>query len=416
MKKILKSILINIFGLTLISGCNNSSTSTNTSTQNNTNSIKTSSIHSVSEQSSSKSDSSIIDNDKKEIININLNYSENIKYEYFIGEKLDLTNVTINVTYLSGNSQTIDVEENMVTLLDASVNLETDMNSAGYKMVIITYGGYEVSYLIEVIDKDAPIDKITPIIIFDFDAGTEFIIGSDIVPGVSLYPSDLDYEITYSSDLTGYNSEEYPTVAGTYSMVVSIEGNEEYNSKIAWRWFTLVANNDDNNPIEKQTPTITFNYTGGTTFVIGSDKRPTVTVSEGADYEITYSSDSTGYNSSEYPTEPGTYSLVVTVNENDLYTYKKVWLWFKLVSQDKEVPKVTFNYNAGDTFSLSSDERPTVTVSEGADYEITYSSETTGYNSTEYPTEPGDYSLVVTISENEQYNSSIVWLYFKLVQ
>ena len=64
--------------------------------------------------------------------------------------------------------------------------------------------------------------------------------------------------------------------------------------------------------------------------MIGSSDRPTVTVSEGADYVITYESES-GYNSTEFPTEPGAYSLVVTVNENEVYKASKQWLWFRLV-------------------------------------------------------------------------------------
>ena len=58
-------------------------------------------------------------------------------------------------------------------------------------------------------------------------------------------------------------------------------------------------------------------------YYIGGAERPTVTVSEGADYVITYESES-GYNSTEFPTEPGTYSLVVTVNENDLFKADKI--------------------------------------------------------------------------------------------
>ena len=396
--KVLESLIC----FSILCGCSffNNNESTQISSSNN----QTTSL--IESSTSSKNFSGSTNIGVNEVINISLNYVENIKYEYFLGEELDLSNVSINVLYEDGKVETINVTKDMIKLMDSSINQETTMNSQGYKMVVINYKNLETSYLIHVIDNNAPIDKTDPLVVFNFEAGAKFKIGSTEVPTVSVLPNDLDYEITYSSEESGYNSKEYPTIPGTYSLVVSFEGNDLYNSINTWRWFVLVG--------EKETATITFNYSGGDTFVIGASERPTVTVSEGADYEITYSSEESGYNSEEYPSTPGTYALVVTVNENELFAADKKWLWFRLVSNEKSVPEIVFNYNAGKTFYLSSLERPTVTVSEGADYVITYSSDTTGYNSTQFPTEAGVYSLVVTVNENDLFNADKKWRWFRL--
>lgn len=324
MKKILKIYLTSLLSIMFIGGCTNTNTNTNTSSSNNN--VSSTSNNLISESSTSSSSitsTSSISVEKKKVNSISINYVSNMKYEYMIGEELDLSNVTINVIYDNNENETINVTLDMVQLIDSSINQVTDMNSSGYKMVIISYEGCETSYLIEVIDPNAPIDKIDPLVVFDFDAGTQFTVGSDVVPGVTIYPNDLEYKVTYSSDESGYDSEEFPSASGTYSMVINVIGNDKYNSLITWRWFILAG--------EKEAPVITFNYTGGTTFSLSSTDRPTVTVSEGADYTITYSSDTTGYDSEEFPTEPGTYSLVVVVTENEKYSYAKKWLWFRLV-------------------------------------------------------------------------------------
>ena len=115
-------------------------------------------------------------------------------------------------------------------------------------------------------------------------------------------------------------SNECPTEPGTYAMVVKVTGNTDYNNKTAWVVFTLVADSG-NTPNEKKNPEIVFNYEAGKTFYIGGEEKPTAPVSEGADYEFRYSSDESGYDSTEFPTVAGTYSLVVTVTENDTYNY-----------------------------------------------------------------------------------------------
>lgn len=411
MKKIFNLLINGLLSMVLLSSCANSNSSLTSKNKTPVSSENVISNSSSSNDKITSSSSIVVD----KVVSISLNYNDNIKYDYFLNEELDLENVTINVIYESKETKIINVTKDMIKLMDISINQETNMNSVGYKMVIISYEGQEVSYLIHVIDKDAPFDKIDPVVKFNFEAGAVFYLGTDIVPTVDILPNDIDYTITYSSEISGYNSEEYPTKPGTYSMVVKYDGNERYNSINVWRYFYLKG--------EKETPEITFNYTGGTTFIIGSDLKPTANVSEGAKYTITYSSETTGYNSEEYPVEPGTYALVITVEEDENFYYAKQWLWFRLVSNEKQNAIVTFSYNPGAVFSLSLTDRPMVTISEGADYTIHFSCEAKQLKGETYifntfeELEPGyNYSLVVSIKENNLFNADEKWCWFKLVE
>ena len=317
--KTFKLLLLSTLGMSIISGCDLSTTN---SSPTNNNSTPTTSTNDNSTTSNSTSSNSTSDSSKNDdavtLTKISFVPSLEVKYEYNIGEELDLTNVKIKLTYSDDTYETIDVTIDMVT--------PVDMSSAGYKTVYINYGGLQASYSIEVKNNTTPVEKQDPVINFDFDPGTKFTIGSDVKPGVSITPNTLDYVVSYSSDTTGYNSEEYPTEPGTYSIVVDVTGNNEYNSISDHQWFQLVA------PSTLPKPEIVFDFDPGTKFTIGSDVKPGVTVSEGADYTIHYSSDTTGYNSTEYPTEPGTYSIVVTVNDNENYSGDFKHQWFVLVA------------------------------------------------------------------------------------
>ena len=217
-------------------------------------------------------------------------------------------------------------------------------------------------------DEMIPVEKVDPEVTISIENGATLTIGVDAAPTVTV-PEGVNY-ITYY-ELDGAKvSDTLPTTPGTYSFIVETEENDQYNSARVWRWFRLVE------PITKEDAVVTFNYEPGETFVIGGAEQPTVTVSEGADYVITYSSEESGYNSTEFPTVAGTYSLVVTINENDLYKENKVWRWFRLEApSEKAVAEITFNFENGATFTKGAEEKPEYTVSEGADVEIYYYSE-----------------------------------------
>ena len=260
-----------------------------------------------------------------------------------------------------------------------------------------------------------PSTKAAAEITFNYEGGTTYYIGGTERPTVTV-SEGADYVITYESE-AGYNSTEFPTEPGTYSLVVTVNENDLFKADKKWLWFRLAA------PavVEKINPEITFSYENGTTFIKGDSVKPEFTVSEGAEVEIYYYSeerDLAGLTATYYSYEeliPGfAYSLNVNVLENDIYNAGSGWKWFRLVEPStKAAAEITFNYEGGTTYYVEGIERPTVTVSEGADYVITYESES-GYNSEMFPTEPGTYSLVVTVNENDLFKASKQWLWFRL--
>jgi len=235
---------------------------------------------------------------------------------------------------------------------------------------------------------------------------------SDDKNSVTSSSSQVVSDSTTSSSVVGSTTSSSVVSSTTSSSVVSSTTSSSVVSSSSTQ-----SSSSTIIPVEKLNPEIVFNYEAGKTFYIGGEEKPTATVSEGADYEFRYSSDESGYDSTEFPTVAGTYSLVVTVTENDTYNAGKGWLWFRLVempSQEKADPTVEFGFEPGTTYYVDGEDRPSVTVSEGAEYEIRYSSDTTGYDSTEFPTVAGTYSMVVRVNENEEYNSAFVHRWFKL--
>ena len=237
-----------------------------------------------------------------------------------------------------------------------------------------------------------------------------------VAAGETLSASDAFGEgYTY---LVAYTINNVPESAWGFSFSATVsaraEGYSEDVVSSATRVISdMAANEDEMTPVERVDPEITFNFTPGTTYTIGAEEKPTATVSEGADYVVTYSSDTTGYNSTEYPTVAGTYSIVVTVNQNDQYNYKKAHQWFRLV-EPKLTPEVTISIENGATLTIGGNE-PTVTVSEGVEYITYYELDGVRYSDT-LPTEPGTYSFIVETIENDEYNSARQWRWFRLVE
>lgn len=242
MKKIFNLLINGLLSMVLLSSCANSNSSL---TSKNKTPVSSESVISNSSSSNDKitSSSSIV---VDKVVSISLNYNDNIKYDYFLNEELDLENVTINVIYESKETKIINVTKDMIKLMDISINQETNMNSVGYKMVIISYEGQEVSYLIHVIDKDAPFDKIDPAVKFNFEAGAVFSLSSTDRPMVTI-SEGADYTTHFSCEakqLKGetyiFNTFEELEPGYNYSLVVSIKENDLFNADEKWCWFKLV--------------------------------------------------------------------------------------------------------------------------------------------------------------------------------
>ena len=181
-----KLILMSLVGSSMLGGCSTPKDNTRASSSLDSNissslnqessslSTKNSStinqsIPSSNSSSSLKSSSTSVNLVK--VTSISLNYNENIVYEYKLGDTLNLENVTIKVTYSDGSEKDVQVSEDMIKLVDFENNIVT-MNDEGYTYVCIAYEGKETSYLIEVINENAPIDKKDPLVTFSYEAGT----------------------------------------------------------------------------------------------------------------------------------------------------------------------------------------------------------------------------------------------------
>ena len=358
-------------------------------------------------------------------------------FDYFVLEKVnddeepvEKVDPEVTVSIENGATLTIGVDEDPTVTVPEGVNYTTYYEQDEVKVsdtLPTTPGTY--SFIVETEENDQynayrtyrwfrlvePTTKETAEITFNYEAGTTYYIGGTERPTVTV-SEGADYVITYESE-AGYNSTEFPTEAGTYSLVVTVNENDQYKADKQWLWFRLVE------PTIKVDAEITFNFVNGDSFIKGAEEKPEYTVSEGAEVEIYYYSeerDLAGETATFYSYEeliPGyAYSLNVKVLENDIYNAGSAWRWFRLEAPStKEAAEITFNYEGGTTYYIGGTERPTVTVSEGADYVITYESES-GYNSTEFPTEAGTYSLVVTVNENDLFKADKKWLWFQLAE
>ena len=423
-----KLLLLSVFGVSILNGCNsenNSSSntnSTNASSQNSTSQVSSSTSSKVN-NSNTSSTSSSNDGTKDELTIESMSIIGSYKTTYYLNETLDLANVKLAVIYSDGSKETIDVTEEMIT--------PVDMTTVGLKEVVVTYKGETESFYITVEEKkDNPIpsEKVNPTVTFNYESGASFTVGASEKPEVTVsegatYTTHFSCEEKEKAGETYiFNTYEELEPGFAYSLVVEVTEDDNYNYYKEHRWFHLL----EAPSLDKANPVITFNYESGASFTVGASEKPEVTVSEGATYTTHFSCEEKQKAGETYifdtyeELEPGfAYSLVVEVIADDNFNGAKEYRWFNLLaapSLDKLTATITFNYEPGTSYTIGSNERPTVTVTEGANYVITYSSDTTGYNSTEYPTVAGTYSLVVEVIADDNYNYSKEYRWFRLVE
>ncbi len=264
---------------------------------------------------------------------------------------------------------------------------------------------------------DSNITKITPTINFEFEAGTSFKVGEapsyKIIDENGNEITDADVSVIYSNE-SGYNSSSIPTeVAGYYSIVVTVNSDNKYNSSTNWRTFILVTKD-----------VCSIDFIGQKEYEQGSTDNIEIVVPNGVTYEAYYEKNEVRYSSYEdgLPNEIGEYVLVVEVSENDTYNYTKKWFVFNIVEKNddnKITPTINFEFDAGTTFKTN--EIPSYKIIDESENEITdanvtinYTSDDTGYNSTVFPTESGSYGITVTVNSSDKYNSTSKTTWFRL--
>ncbi|MBE6132154.1 MAG: discoidin domain-containing protein [Erysipelotrichaceae bacterium] len=269
-----------------------------------------------------------------------------------------------------------------------------------------------------VITKGGEIEKVTPTVTYNFEAGTTFTneyLKENIKSLFSVSPIDTMYT-WYLEDGEGVNHGQEIPNSGRYSLIVEI--NENFKQESVRKWCSMKI---------KQEVIINFNnaavydYTGqpvSPEFTGFTDARGNEVEIPSTEYTIRYTSEA-GYDSEVAPTEPGTYSMTVRINENSSFTSKydaeagiKHWAVFRInepVEEDKTL--VTINFSDETRFEYDGMRHsPTVvnfTDEEGNVVDVPKEAYSIHYDANgvilyEAPYEAGWYSIVVTM--NEEYN------------
>ena len=332
--------------------------------------------------------------------------------EYNVGDELDLSDMILVLTYSDLTTEEIAVTSNMLG--------EVDMNVGGPKQVTVTYEGKTTTFSILVNEEE--VIKADPTVEFLFEAGESFVMGGSEEPTFVVTPSELTYSVRFERNEAVVGSTfNALTEVGTYAIIVTVNGNDEYNTVEKWTTFKVKGSKLD--------ATIEVSIENGTTLYIGVDSAPTVTVTpSNLDYEIIYTKDDGAVElGSEFPTEPGTYAINVRVNETDEYNYTSTFRWFVLkevaVTEVVKVdPVFEENSDGALVFVGFIDENGESITLDSQVYTVHYEKSEVPVGSA-VPTEPGSYSVVVSLDINSNYEfitlniatlTSKIWRTFKI--
>ena len=121
----------------------------------------------------------------------------NIKSEYKYGENLDLTNVTLDVTYESGATQKVPVNTGMISGYDP--------NRLGAHTVIVNYQGFENSFPVNVVDYVKDITLIPPTEDIYKIGDTLSLVGGKIIENMASGATGMTLDLTPSM-VSGFDS------------------------------------------------------------------------------------------------------------------------------------------------------------------------------------------------------------------
>ena len=321
------------------------------------------------------------------------------KTVYTQEDELDLSNLSIKVTYSDGSNNEIAVTKDMLS--------SVDMNTIGPKTITVTYEGKTATFNITVNPKVLEEVKLESIrvsgnFVREYTVGDELDLTNMVL--VLTYSDQSTEEIAVTASMLGTVDM---SVAGPKSVTVTYEGKTTS--------FDILVEAEE---IVKQNPTVEFSIETGEKLIIGVDTDPVITVTPGdLEYTAYYSKDEVvvGSKFSDI-TESGTYALVVNVVGNEYYNDYTTWVVFK-VSLNKLDATVEFSIESGATLYIGVDNAPTVTVTPSElEYEIFYTKDDGATNlGAEFPTEPGTYAINVKGVETDEYNriSDFRWFVLK---
>lgn len=140
------------------------------------------------------------------VVSSQLEKSESVKTEYNIGDELDVTGLSVKVTYSDNSSKTVAVTKEMVTGFDSSA-------AAQSQELTVTYDGKEVGkYTISIAEAAAPVEQET-VYNLTGDSATINLGKKNIADKAYLVPSE---SLTYNTSVATFNDVEdnYPNLSG----------------------------------------------------------------------------------------------------------------------------------------------------------------------------------------------------------
>lgn len=350
---------------------------------------------------------------------------------YEVGDTFNLNNATIRVSYENGQSEIIPMTMEMLT--------GVDLTTSGTKTAHVSYNGFQTTFQYIVKNKQGPkVDAQIKIMVngseFSEDMnGTTFDVTN--LPTFSFSVSEgATADFYFSKDLGNDAYENLghtmPTTIGTYSYVVNVLENDNYNASSLFRWFKIV------DASSKVTPTVTIKVNGeakdprtGTSVAFKTDKLPVFSYEvseEGANVEVYYVQ-TLGKDKEQRldgaPTTPGSYAIHVNVIEDDNFNGVENWFWYILEDANKITPTITMIVNGERREADSGEEKPyNIKNVPTFDYEISDGATATTYfiNNETYqiingiPSEPGAYAYHVKVEASERFNAVDKWFYFYL--
>ncbi len=174
--------------------------------------------------------------------------------------------------------------------------------------------------------------------------------------------------------------------------------------------------------LSKFTPNYTFS--GDTLFEYdGEAHSPVVTVSYGVPYVVTYDSQDLGLFGQEEAIKPAFWSMVINVEENDIYANFTGSHWKVFQISGKLTPTITISINGvaqepktgGQEFTTDALPEFTFEVSDGATATYYYQNNDTEENlGTTAPTTPGTYSYNVKVETSDKFNATFNYYWYKI--
>lgn len=165
-----------------------------------------------------------------------------------------------------------------------------------------------------------------------FESGTHFVEGEIPTFKVTANEEGVQFEVYYTMNDGAINlGSEAPTTPGTYAINVQSTEDDNFESKWDFRWYVIdPAPEEGQIKVHLVADEVAFIYDGLPHSPIWHFEDENNARVDGVQYTAMYSSDSTGYNSDEAPTEIAWYSISITITDDKHLMDGNWWVVFHI--------------------------------------------------------------------------------------